>query len=87
MRSDEYYMKANNEDPFLNILNPDRILYCICIIKKDYMETVGLFNTQTFKILKENRLKKTIYMHVRTENKGNSGSRRKFTALLHISLL
>lgn len=42
MRSEEYYLKYNKDDPFLNALNPDRILYCICIIKKDYLETVLL---------------------------------------------
>lgn len=40
MRSDEYYDKFHKEDVFLNSVNPDRILYCICIIKKDYLETV-----------------------------------------------
>ena len=42
LKSDEYYdTNKDNEDPFLTLLNPDKILYCICFIKKDYLETVN----------------------------------------------
>lgn len=43
LKCDEYYeMNDPLDDPFLSLLNPERILYCICFIKKDYLETVRI---------------------------------------------
>ena len=50
MRSEEYYANNSKDDPFLNMLNPDRILYCICIVKKDYLETVSFWSIKDLKI-------------------------------------
>ena len=42
LRPEEYYDDENHHDPFLEALNPEKILYCICFAKKDFFETVSL---------------------------------------------
>ena len=49
LKSEESFLNAKfSDNPFLEKINPDHILYCVCIKVVDYMETVKIIFCYSF---------------------------------------
>jgi len=86
LKSEDYYNSNKaNEDPFLQLLNPDRILYCICFVKKDYLETVKKIKIDLIKLLFRQVI--NMFMREKQDVYEDFGSLKKSSVLSLIFLL